>query len=389
MRWKYVIDETAEESRQRPIIKQKIAGWWRAFAAHAADIDAHITRKQNWDLPKWIHENLNPISHELMWEFGPGLLGGHRLVITPESNHELRPLVDEILSAAPKIPNWEFYPYRLPSDFPEAETMVKARGGARLSDMRFVLQAGKFNRVDIHCLVKSDFPKDLIRNTAFIAIENLLGEEMLDHWIGNIENETVPVFPSTAIQGDKMLDGLRTTVAGIVGKLPAEPWIGRMGKQQWSLLSMEPKKLPDYPGRQDQLTQISPWPDLHQSLLIAKNFHSARFSRCGETFAYLKIDGSEGLPAWGFQDRGDIENALSEALEGAGCGAMIGGGNGLRYCYVDLALLDVSKAIPVIREALARGGVSPRSWLFFSDCDYAAEWVGIYPESPAPIFKND
>ncbi len=215
-------------------------------------------------------------------------------------------------------------------------------------------------------------------------MESLLGEEMLDKWIGYIEHETVAEFPAEAVHANQVLVRLRAIIGQIVNGLPSAPWMGRMSNQQWSLIKLEPKQLDDYAGRGDQLTQISAWPELHRALLTNDAFYSARFSRCGETFAYVKIDGAEGLPDWGFRDREDIEKSLLQALESAGVGTMIGGGNGLRYCYADLALVNITKAIPIIREALARGGVSTRSWLLFADRDYSAEWIGIYPESPVP-----
>jgi Ca2+:H+ antiporter len=48
-----------------------------------------------------------------MWEFGRAIAtDGHRLVITPETVKELRPLVDELLARAPAIPGWEGDPDR-------------------------------------------------------------------------------------------------------------------------------------------------------------------------------------------------------------------------------------------------------------------------------------
>jgi len=390
MRWKFVFDETAVEAAQRALVKQRVAEWWQAFAARTEDLAALFSRKKNWDLPAWMNKHLNAISKELMWEFGPGLLGGHRLVITPETSRHLRPLVSEILASAPRIANWEFYSYRLPEGYEQAKLTVEAKGGRLLSEMRFVLTPGKFNRIDIRCLVMPDCPADLARKTGFIAIETLLGEEMLDRWVGLIDHETTPQFPPEAVNAIDMLGKFRGAITQIVTSLPSEPWLGRTSGCEWSLFKLKPNQRIEYPGRQDQLTQTTAFPELHRCLLNGVPFESARFSRCGETFAYVKIDGAEGVPSWGFKDRKDIEKSLLSALEAAGVGTMIGGGNGLRYCYVDLALLDVPKAIPCIRQALARGGVSTRSWLLFADRDYCAEWIGIFPESPAPpMTTND
>lgn len=114
-------------------------------------------------------------------------------------------------------------------------------------------------------------------------------------------------------------------------------------------------------------------------------FYSERFSRHGETFCYLKIDGSEGLEQdGGFADRGSIEEAIDEVLIPARAGCVIGTGAGLRYSYIDLALSDVAAAVPRIRRRLCAGKIPRRTWLLFFDAPLANEWIGIYGDTPAP-----
>ena len=93
-----------------------IESWWKAFAGKTSDLSLLFQNKADWDLPGWMHTHLNAIDRRLLWEFGPGIPSGHRLVITPETDHHLRPLVDQILAAAPKLPGWSFHPWRLAED---------------------------------------------------------------------------------------------------------------------------------------------------------------------------------------------------------------------------------------------------------------------------------
>ncbi len=384
MRWKFVIDESPVESAERDAVKQRIAEWWSAFVKRTDDLDALFSNKAEWDLPAWMHKHLNAVSPELMWEFGPGIFGGNRLVITPESNRNLRPMVEAILASAPKIAGWEFYGHRLPEDFGQASRNVDARGGHSLAAMRFQLIPDRFNRVDVRCLVTTHYPEENMKATGYVGLESLLGEELVDRWIGGIECELVPKFPTDAVPGIELLDTTRRMIARLVDKLRAKRWAGSPEEFKWAVLSMEPEAAEDYPRRTDQFTQISAYPNIHECLFNGIPFDSVRFSRCGEMFAFVKIDGAEALPDWGFENRESIENALRAGLESVGLGTVIGGGNGLRYCYVDLALVDVMRAVPIIREVLARGGVSTRSWLFFSDADLSSEWIGIYSDSPSP-----
>ena len=123
--------------------------------------------------------------------------------------------------------------------------------------------------------------------------------------------------------------------------------------------------------------------DLVSATFSCEPFYSERFSRCNETFCYLKID-SKSADEIGFQDREDMEEAARYALEAEDTGAIIGSGTGLRYTYLELALTDVKRATAALRRAMSEGNVSRRSWILFHDADLADEWIGIYDDSPPP-----
>ena len=63
---------------------------------------------------------------------------------------------------------------------------------------------------------------------------------------------------------------------------------------------------------------------------------------------------------------------------------MFGSGQGMRYWYVDLALLDVDASISAIQSALTAGNIPFRTWVLFYDREWADEWVGMYDETPPP-----
>jgi hypothetical protein len=121
-------------------------------------------------------------------------------------------------------------------------------------------------------------------------------------------------------------------------------------------------------------------------------FTSSCHSRFGELFCYLKIDGID-VPRERFVEfRSDIEDTLSPALAQAGVGCCIGGGSGIRYSYIDLALTDVNQAIPIIRQVLSARRVPLRAWLLFFDDELSHEWIGIYaqtPEPPMPVEEEE
>ena len=69
-------------------------------------------------------------------------------------------------------------------------------------------------------------------------------------------------------------------------------------------------------------------------------FYSQRYSGCKETFAYVKMDGSNRQRGKEAEERGEIEDALDNKLAGDRLGIHVGGGTGIRYSYIDLALTD-------------------------------------------------
>jgi hypothetical protein len=99
----------------------------------------------------------------------------------------------------------------------------------------------------------------------------------------------------------------------------------------------------------------------------------------------LKIDRGGPLRTTAVGDRARLEDALNETLEPTRLGCVIGGGSGRRYSYVDLALTDVATAATAIREILGHLKLpTRRAWLQFFDDSLAAEWIGMFPESPEP-----
>ena len=70
-------------------------------------------------------------------------------------------------------------------------------------------------------------------------------------------------------------------------------------------------------------------------------------------------------------------NDLANLLK---CGA----GSGERYSYLNVVVTEVDGALGRIRHALQKGRLPTRSWIRFFDDTLTNEWVGVWPDSPAP-----
>jgi hypothetical protein len=399
MRWQIVDPANAREVAEREAMVQKIDAWWRTFQAKTGDLLANFLGKSKWDLPDWMHRHFNAIHPSLMWEYGPAVEGnGHRLVMTPESAYHLRPLAHAIRKRAPAIPGWEFYEYRLPESLELTEHTVQGRVGCSVSDFKVKIARGELNRIDLEYSSPSLSSKDeqLGLHAAFVATETLLGEQLLNEWIGGINFTPGKFSGLKGMLGSKKdlshylsLDQLKGMVDALVGSIidqnPLEPHFKWACEETpCTLWELKPDEAEDYLRQDDLLVGRSIHPTMWISARSEAFFSSKRFSQCGEMFCYVKIDGAEGLGDSGFADKSEIEDALDAVLKPEKLGCTIGGGTGLRYSYIDLALTDTMKGIQAVRRCLRAGKVPKRSWVLFFDSDWSDEWVGIYNDSPAP-----
>jgi hypothetical protein len=399
MRWQFVDFGDQQELAEREIVASRIDSWWSEFQGKTDQLEALFSRKADWDLPAWMAANLGSIDKGLMWEFGPALSGaGRRLVITPEIAHHLHPLVTAILKRAPRLPGWEFYDNRPPEGVADTLLTVKARTGCDVSGFKVGIERGEHNRVNITYSAPAiaSEGETAALNAAFVTSEGLLGERCLDRWIGAIEVKPAP--KAEGLQPGNSphyvaLGRLQETVAAVTSsireQLPERPHYQWLEEAKWCLWQLTPAAHEEYCRQDDLFIAKSANPPMWAAAHSGTSFYSERFSRCGETFCFLKIDGSEGLEGSEFSDKTEIEDALDTVLKSAGLGCYIGGGMGQRYAYIDLALCDLSAGIKAIRERMQSGRIPKRSWIQFYDADLAAEWVGIFADSPPPALPFD
>jgi hypothetical protein len=369
--------------------------WWQTFTKSAAGLDKHFSKRSQFDLPALMNV-LSEVDPHLMWEFGPAVRKqGHRLCITPESRAELRPMLNVLLDCAPKLDRWEFYPYRL-QDTPETDR-VAIDGRTKISRDGVTASAarGRGNRVDVRYFLPESSMVDgrAAQSFAFYTTERLLGEETLDTWIGGIAAfaETSPPQPgSMRMPLARLAPTVRSVIESITEQLPDFPRFAHQKpcdpqNPQGGVFKLPPPpERADYPVWSDLMFATSREVPLWQACHAKASFYSRRFSKHGEEFCYLKIDRSQNPDLATVAERAKIEDTLTHRLTEAQFGCAVGGGTGKVYSYIDLALTDPGKAVPVIREVLEQSKSNYRTWLLFYDRTLADEWVGATDETLAP-----
>ncbi|HEY2415438.1 MAG TPA: hypothetical protein VGI40_24560 [Pirellulaceae bacterium] len=389
MRWLFADPHDPDEAAYVNETIAAIDHWWEEFQAKLEKIENAFKPKSRYNLPKLMEETLQAIHPGLMWEYGPAVKqkDGYRLVITPESQRYLRPMVRTILERAPKLPNWEFYGYRVPESAELTIDTVKGRANVDVSDAVVAASPAPGRKVDLYFDFpgQEDLEEDQARQAAFIATETLLGEQFLDNWIGEIglvsdNPEAGPTLPLAKAQ--VMIAQL---VKVMFERLPSKRLQDISVEEGWASVSLDPpEKMEDYPGRTDLVSAMVHDIELFQAMHSGQPFASTCHSRVSEQFCYLKLDagGNGQVDVAAF--RGRFERPLNEELVAANAGGVIGGGSGLRYAYIDVGLTDLKRAVGIIRKVLSEHEVPERSWLLFHDDDLGAEWIGLHPHSPPP-----
>lgn len=386
MRWIFPDPNDREENAAREAVRGRIDAWWRAFEQNAETIAASFSRRAEFDLVGFMQGSLQAIDDQLMWEFGPALKGeGHRLAISPEVEHGLHPLTDEILARSPAVAGYEFYHGRPPEGAQWAANSVEGRVGVDIRKGSIRVDIGEMNRVDVSYFFPGVEDEQLATNAAFIASESLFGEQRMDRWVGVVEAWQRP-------EGDGWMhmehaaEAMQRAIDAVQESLPDGRWSEWVEDASWTGLEMKPPDdhEPDPHAFGDMLIATVPHPEMMQGILAGINFHSGRYSRHREKFAYLKLDETDHEGGARFDFRRPAEDAVDAALREQKLGCLAGGGTGVWFGYCLLALTDVKKAIPVIRRVLRAHKAHTNSWLLFLDYDWCAEWVGIWDDTPPP-----
>lgn len=386
LRWYFADEDNAREQSRRTRIRARIDDWWRHFGQRA-DRTLRFLKNPNpaglKELVAFMRRHLDPIHPLLAWEFGRN---SPELVISPEAEHQLRPLVDEILRRSPPLRGWRFHARRPPRSLVGAETLVRARTGGTLRGLKFHARLGEHRRIDLGYRCPGPPDDDL----AFVAAETLLGEEVLNRWIGAIEaQEEEPkqrdAAASRGLNPSRLATVISDVIAVICDHTPKRPWhaVPARTRRGWKAFQCPPvRNRADYPGWTDMTIVSGADPDLVVACHDDPLFCSERYTRHGERFAYLKIDNMTDRIA--ARDWEGLERRADRALRQCKAGAVIGQGAGKRYSYSLLALLDVPRAANCLRETLRKGRVVKRSWIQFYDFEWRDEWIGIWDDTPPP-----
>ena len=161
--------------------------WWLSTRDRLAD--AISTASIDQSLVGEISRAVSSIHPEMAWELAPGRRAQHAFCISPEGRADLRPVALAWLDTAPPADaTWEYHASRQPSqalprleiagiqfDLREMRTIASWDASSRLLDVR--LWHPRFEGI----------PSGVRNQVAFLFLDNLLGEDDVERWVGQVD----------------------------------------------------------------------------------------------------------------------------------------------------------------------------------------------------------
>jgi hypothetical protein len=378
MAWKFLDDSKSSNKKYREEMMVLINSWWAHFQNKRKNIEAFLDGRAQMDLEDFMADSLQSIDENLMWEYGTEPGGGkYQLVITPETERHLRPLVETIVATAPKLNNWSFYAYRQPHGFEDTAELVQETTGISLDTLSFAATSDEEHLINLLFKYSGEKGPEAQSDAVFMTVEYLLGEEILDRWIGDMD------FAEASSKAKfKPMSDLPNTVfemiEAIKKKMPEKPLAALRDSFKIEQFKLEPEDDEDHSERFEMRAAHTRLPHIWQAAHSGSPFDSCRFSRHNEKFCYLKLEGlTDGAKL------SALESSINEALAKTGSGCTIGTGHGNRFGYIDLALSDPAKAIAALKEICERE-CPQHSWLQFFDSDWTSEWIPMNSKSTTP-----
>ncbi len=390
LRWKYAESFGAEDSALRNHWEDQMNNWWIAFYQHHEKLAKELKSGKADFLSQFMQEHLQSKVADVAWEFGFDTeTKKYQLVLTPEDDLELRPLIDTLIARAPQLKDWVFYSYRQPISFAECQKTIIIKSGEPLLDLRFSGKQSVEHNLEISFyypgITEDSSLYNLAVNQAFFTLEAILGEEVLNKWIGVIEVLEMPEDDRQLLPLSDLKTYVDTQQVLIKNQLPDHPYYTFSEDGDWTLFELEPTEAEDYPQQQDLYIARTMNADLWTNVQKGHPFYSENYSRLGETFCYLKMDGNFTHEETFFELKTEIENQLNQALLDHKFGSVIGSGTGYRYQYIDLALHNFEEAIPLIQSLTTQLGTPRSTWLLFFETPLKNEWIGMFENTPPPF----
>ena len=274
--------------------------------------------------------------------------------------------------------------------------LIRAKSGLHFQKARARAGFARGHLLDVVVYLPGGNGNPLETDAAEELVRLLVGEELFERWIGSVvatptaRGGLLTVLNQraedhSALPIEALLDSVRAAIAGLKLGLTELSFTHESHTDDWFAFELSPEPAADYAAQDDLLFCSTRVPELKKSFLRGERFFSGRFTASGALFTYLKYDTAQTRTETRIGERSKFEDLIGRSLAEQQ-GTIVGLGLGVRYGYIDLALVDPDCIQQRLLPGLRALGISKRSWVLFCDSELEAEYRPVYPDSPAPFF---
>jgi len=186
--------------------------WWSDTGASL--VTGAIARQNPESIVGELSKRLGEIDKGLDWELGPGLHAENVLIVTAAGDPERRAVARRWLRGAPPSdPVWEYADLRRPA--PDAVLQLAGAPAMTVTDAVVTIEpdtASAAVHVGVHHPAFPELTENLQRTATFLLLDAVLGEELVETWIGAID--TLIGRPAEAVPIDALLPAVAAFAAG-------------------------------------------------------------------------------------------------------------------------------------------------------------------------------
>jgi len=327
-----------------PTFKTRVQQFWTWYAEVAPRFYQTIDDGKCPSLAAEVSAKVDEIIPGFAWVFGPGENGqGHSFTLSGEGNLHRQLLTQFWLAQAPSLPGWTFYAARQPCSVRGQRLEV---GGRKFDPIEFWITPfvnSEEEKLDItvwHPLFDKMQEKERW-SVLFLFLDEALGEYGTQQWIGEIKLEPKRLADSIPLEElNEFSQGVQKE-RGWKKSPPGQSGIVYEIKEQHTRFL-----------RGDIITGGTTHPQLLNDYLKAADELEDPLKGTGADYVFVAFD-ARILPVGNqAHARGEIEDALDEALKASHSGRLLGGALGRENGYIDLLLLDGAASREIVMGVL-------------------------------------
>jgi hypothetical protein len=329
--------------------KARVDEFWQWYAKNAPRLLDAIESRRLPDLQSEVTAAVNKLHPDFAWVFGPGPNGqGHSFTLSGEGNPHKQLLAAFWRAQAPTLAGWTFHAARQAA---ESIGNWKIQLGEVEFDAQEFWLAPRVDEEEENIAITVWHPlhskvEERVELMALLLfLDEVLGEIGSQNWIGHIE-----------LGDHRLADSIPLAeLPAFVAKVASETGWKRGGPGE--MFSLYERKNPERGS-------------LRQDIFIGVNRQMALIAECED--GMLDPDPLEGFGAdYMFMAfdirilpekneatrRGEIEDALTAALDREKQGCVLGGAMGQQYGYIDLLLWDGAASIETVKRVAREQGL--------------------------------